>query len=49
MVEIAPGARVMHPMDRTEAGEWAPRLDEVAIAQCPCGHEASPDPGPPFI
>jgi hypothetical protein len=33
-IEVAPGARVMQPMDRTEAG-WTPRADEVAIAQCP--------------
>jgi hypothetical protein len=47
-VEVAAGAKVMHPLDRNDAGEWVPRLDEVAIAVCPRGHEASPPPGPPF-
>ena len=46
-IEVAPGARVMHPMDRTTE-EWVPRVDEVAIAQCPRGHMASPPQEPPF-
>ena len=40
-IEVAAGARIMRPMDRTEDG-WVPRADEVAIAQCPLGHMASP-------
>ncbi|HEY9378858.1 MAG TPA: hypothetical protein VIQ02_17415 [Jiangellaceae bacterium] len=47
-VEVAPGAKVMHPMDRNTAGEWVPRVDEVAIAQCPRGHMAGPPQEPPF-
>lgn len=47
-VEVAPGAKVWHPMDRNDAGEWVPRLDEVARAECPRGHMASPPQEPPF-
>ena len=46
-IEVAPGARIMQPMDRT-TDEWVPRVDEVAIAQCPRGHMASPPQEPPF-
>jgi hypothetical protein len=45
-IEIASGARVMQPMDRAGAGEWVPRADEVAIAQCPRGHMAGPPQQP---
>lgn len=41
-IEIAPGARVMQPMDRAGADGWVPHDDEVAIAQCPLGHMAGP-------
>ena len=46
-VEIAAGAKVWHPMDRNTAGEWVPRLDEVAIADCPVGTRRAP-PQPRF-
>jgi hypothetical protein len=46
-VEVAPGAKVAHPMDRGADG-WVARVDEVAIAWCPRGHKAAPPPGPPF-
>lgn len=47
-IEVAPGARIMQPMDRTGEDEWTPRADEIAIAQCPLGHMASPPQEPPF-
>ena len=40
-IEVAPGARIMQPMDRSADG-WVSRADEVAIAQCPLGHMAGP-------
>jgi hypothetical protein len=40
-IEVAPGARIMQPMDRG-TDEWVTRADEVAIAQCPRGHMAGP-------
>jgi hypothetical protein len=45
-IEIAPGAKIMQPMDRG-ADEWVTRADEVAIAWCPRGHQAGP-PQPPL-
>lgn len=44
-IEIAPGARVMQPMDRAP-NRWVVRPDEVAIVQCPKGHMVGP-PQPP--
>jgi hypothetical protein len=47
-VEVAKGAKVMHPLARTENDNWRPNADEIAIAQCPRGHLASPPQPWPF-